>query len=603
MRDIINKMADKNIGSLCLFLKNKNNIDYLNYLNNSLSNELIHLDISEKLFYFRNNINSLLKCFCGKKLSYIGFKNGYRKSCGDKKCYTDIRKKTCIENWGVDNPKKSDLVIQREKLNIKEKWGDHFMLNESVREKFKNTMISNWGVEWAQQSDIITNKSKKTFDENPNKLDIIKRRSSKLLEKTISEKKIINDKKIKSIIEKWGNYENFIDFRLNKIKESSIKKNGTIHHLGCKSVIEKRIKTFKDNNINKIISKLPNDISYNDKFLNKNNTDYIFNLKCGICNDNFDINRQFLYFRILNNVNVCLRCNPVLVGKSKREKELLDFIKTFDLNIISNDRENIKKELDIYIPDLKIAFEFNGLYWHSDLYKDKIYHRNKTKECEKLGIQLIHIWEDDWDYKKDIIKSIIKNKLGKSKRIFARKCIIKEITDNNLIRDFLNKNHIQGFVGSNKKIGLYYEDELVSIMTFGGLRKSLGQKSKENSYELLRFCNKLNYSVVGGASKLFNYFITNYEFNDIISYSDNSRGIGNLYNKLGFSFISESIPNYYWIIDGIRKNRFNYRKDKLVSEGFDSNKTEIEIMKSRGYNRVFDCGSKKWIFENKKTNK
>ena len=133
-------------------------------------------------------------------------------------------------------------------------------------------------------------------------------------------------------------------------------------------------------------------------------------------------------------------------------------------------------------------------------------------------------------------------------------------------------------------------------MTFGSLRKSLGQKSIDDNYEMLRFCNKLNTTVVGGASKLFKYFLNNYDVKEITSYSDNSRGIGNLYTKLGFEFSHNSLPNYYYIINSVRKHRFNYRKNKLIREGGDPNKTEVQIMNEKGYFRIFDCGSKKWIF-------
>ena len=290
---------------------------------------------------------------------------------------------------------------------------------------------------------------------------------------------------------------------------------------------------------------------------------------------------------------VCLICNPKLSGTSKKELEVYEFVKSLNNSTINRYKIN-NTEIDIYLPDLKIGFEFNGLYWHSEEYKSSTYHLDKTKECLEQVIQLIHIWEDDWTYKQDIVKSMILNKLGKSDRIFARKCEIKEISDNKLIRDFLDSNHIQGFVGSKVKLGLYFNDELVSLMTFGNLRKSLGQKSKEGSYELLRFCNKLNTSVVGGASKLFKYFTDNYDVKEVISYSDLSRSNGNMYQQLGFKLLHNSDPNYYYVIDDIRKHRFNFRKDKLVSEGYDPNKTEIEIMSERGYHRIFDCGMQKW---------
>lgn len=289
----------------------------------------------------------------------------------------------------------------------------------------------------------------------------------------------------------------------------------------------------------------------------------------------------------------CPKCNRF----NKKECSVIKFIEeNYKAGIIQSDRTILNgKELDIYLPDLNIAFEFNGLYWHSEIYKDRMYHLNKTKDSLNKGVQLVHIWEDDWNYKQDIVKSIILNKLGDSKRIFARKCKIK-IPNNKEVREFLVSNHIQGFVGSKVKIGLYFEDELVSLMTFGNLRKSLGQKSTEGSYELLRFCNKVGYSVVGGAGKMFKYFLNNYYVNEVISYSDNSRGVGNLYKQLGFELVSETIPNYYWIIDNVRKHRFNFRKDKLIKEGNDPNKTEVQIMNEKGYNRIFDCGNKKWIF-------
>jgi hypothetical protein len=103
--------------------------------------------------------------------------------------------------------------------------------------------------------------------------------------------------------------------------------------------------------------------------------------------------------------------------------------------------------------------------------------------------------------------------------------------------------------------------------------------------------------VIGGASKLFKYFIKNYNPIEITTYADRSHSKGNLYEKLGFDFIHDTQPNYYYIINGIRKHRFNFRKDKLVSDGYDENMTEHEIMLSRNIYRIFDSGSKKYIYK------
>ena len=285
------------------------------------------------------------------------------------------------------------------------------------------------------------------------------------------------------------------------------------------------------------------------------------------------------------------------------ENKLLEFIKeNYNGKIIINNRIILKPyELDIYLPNLNLAFEFNGLYWHNEINKpEKKYHLNKTENCLKQGIQLIHIWEDDWENKLEIVKSMILNKLNlNTKKLMARKCEIKEITDNFLIKDFLNKNHLQGFVGSRVKIGLFYEGKLVSLMTFGKKRLFMKSKSKtKNEYELLRFCNKLNTTVIGGASRLFKYFTKNYKIDNISTFADRSHSNGGLYEQLGFEFIHKTQPNYYYIINKNRKHRFNFRKDVLVKEGFDKNMTEHEIMLSRDIFRIYDSGSLKYIWDN-----
>jgi len=277
----------------------------------------------------------------------------------------------------------------------------------------------------------------------------------------------------------------------------------------------------------------------------------------------------------------------------------LDFIIEFyDGEIIKNSKRIIKGyELDIYLPELNLAFEFNGIYWHSEIYRNNNYHKMKSDLCIFNDIQLIHIYDDIWKNKKEIIKSMILNKLGKSsERIYARKTEVIEILDNKLVRTFLNENHIQGFVGSSIKLGLFYDNELVSLMTFGKMRKIMNSKSNKGEYEMLRFCNKLNTNVIGGASKLFKYFIRNYDIQKIISYADRSYSSGNLYNQLGFEKKHNTRPNYYYIINNKREHRFKYRKDILVKQGYDSNKSEHEIMLDRKKYRIYDSGSIKFEY-------
>lgn len=287
----------------------------------------------------------------------------------------------------------------------------------------------------------------------------------------------------------------------------------------------------------------------------------------------------------------CPECAKELTV-SKDEKELQDFIKDMCNEVECNTRNilNENKELDIYVPDKKIAIEFDGLYWHNEKNKPDDYHLNKTKQCNEKGIQLIHIFEDEWINKQNIVKSRIKNILGvTSNKIYARKCEVKEISYTDC-KEFLDNNHIQGNSTSKYRYGLYYNNELISIMTFSSPRKNLNGKNENGTFELVRFCNKIDTTVVGGASKLLKHFIREIKPMKIISYADKRWSNGNLYKTLGFKHIRDSRPSYFYVIGDKRHNRFEFRKDILVKEGYDANKTEHEIMLERNIYRIYDCG-------------
>lgn len=211
----------------------------------------------------------------------------------------------------------------------------------------------------------------------------------------------------------------------------------------------------------------------------------------------------------------------------------------------------------------------------------------------------IYVFEDEWFYKKDIVKSRLLNQMGViSNKIYARKCNIQEISYKDASY-FLMQNHLQGKISGYKYIGLFYQNKLVSLMVFGKLRKNLGSISKEGEYELLRFCSCINTNVIGAASKLFKYFIKTYRPKKIISYSDKRYGEGEFYEKIGMKY-SHDTQNSYFYIDDInfkRNNRFAYRKDVLVKIGFDKNKTEKNIMIERGIRRINDLGCKVFYWE------
>jgi len=291
------------------------------------------------------------------------------------------------------------------------------------------------------------------------------------------------------------------------------------------------------------------------------------------------------------------------IQNTLKQNEIYEFIKeNYNGEIIVNTKNIISPyELDIYIPEFNFAIEYDGIFFHSigkhNFFKniDKKYHLMKTELCEDKNIHLFHIFSNEWlnPKKQDIWKSKILIKLhsNKIKKLDARKCIIKEI-DYKTSKEFLENNHLQGYTQDKIRYGLFYNNELVSVMTFG---KSRFDKNIE--YELLRFSSKINHKVIGGASKLLKYFERNYKPKSIISYANRRWSKGNLYEKLGFEFIKNTNPNYFYYKDRKLYNRLKFQKHKLkdLLENFDENKTEYENMLDNNYRIIFDCGQKVYI--------
>jgi len=266
-------------------------------------------------------------------------------------------------------------------------------------------------------------------------------------------------------------------------------------------------------------------------------------------------------------------------GVSSVEQDVCDFLTELGVsNIIRNTKSLISpKEIDIYLPDHKLAIEVDGVYWHREqMGKGKSYHLDKTVALANKGIQLLHVFDVEWE-RNNGWKNKIRALLGMNTKLGARKTVVKYV-DKTEAKVFFENYHIQGFIYGNKYIGLYDGDVLVSCIILGRNRFTSG-------IELLRFASSYGVSVQGGLSKMLNF--SNEQ--SIVSYSDKRYSKD---NPGVFTLMRETTPGFYYIVDGKLFHRMSYQKHKLREKltTFDDTKTAYQNMLDNGHDRVWDCG-------------
>lgn len=277
---------------------------------------------------------------------------------------------------------------------------------------------------------------------------------------------------------------------------------------------------------------------------------------------------------------------------SSAELELLNYCNSFGLDFSKNRNVLKTKELDLYSDKLKIAIEYCGLYWHSELYKSNQYHYEKYKLCKDKNIQLITIFEDEWIYKSNIVKNILRSQLNvNNKIIYARNCTFVKCTINDSW--FLNTFHLQENNNNSKYYyGLTYNNELVAMMSFGLHHRN------SNTLVLNRLCFKPDIKIIGGTSKLFKNSIKELQ-SDIITWSDNRWYTGNVYEQIGF-IKDDELKYDYSYVDLKNRNRISKQSMRKSNYNIPNNITEHEYCKSIGLYRIYDCGKIRWKFNYKK---
>ena len=450
----------------------------------------------------------------------------------------------------------------------------------------------------------------------------------------------VKEKSEKTMKDRYGkSWYTQTDEYKERVKKTSQDRYGVDHFLQSSQVIDKRrktcLKTYGVDNVSKC-SEIQSKI--HDKFQSKYGVDNISQLSIG----NLDAWKKFVqnprsyilntfdhkptvtelseHFQtcltsIYNNFDV--KSNTDILDKSfsVMEEQVISEIRRIDsdIKIERNNRTIIHPyEVDIYLPDYRLAIECNPTATHNSSISDPwgghakstSYHMQKSKACNQEGITLLHIFGYDWKYRRDIINSILRVHMRNvTNRIYARKCEIIDI-EYKECKQFLDSNHLQGNVPSKVRLGLKYNNELVSVMTFGSTRSTIGKKD-DVSWELLRFCNKVDTCVVGGASKLFKHFVNKYEPRRIVSFSDVAHTSGKLYPMLGFNYLRTSDPGYVWVDTKTDRayHRMNAQKRNiqkfLHDENIDLSKSESQIMVEHGFVKVYDSGNDVWEWKNR----
>lgn len=532
----------------------------------------------------------------------------------------------------LTNVERNEIIKLHKTLSIKKiskilPYSPSFIQKEIISHEFENNIKLNYPLREGFNLILVCKKTKKEFTDYKNQSGVI---TSHLLN-IYPEIKLETNYIRKSIEYKTGKfwYDSYFTIDYSKIKETkkcSYCEWTTEDIDNFSGAYEKHLKSKHNITLLQHLTLHPEDKKYikkeiyNDlvtcKICNKqyktitnthlkkhNTTQFEYKLKYGLNIISLDTKNKLSKSAIHTNKHIIRNFKT-----SKPENEIIEFLKLNNIDVSQGKRKILNgKEIDIISYDKKIGVEFNGCRYHTEGFgKHKTYHLDKTINSEKEGYKLIHIFEDEWEYKKEIVKSRLLNIFNKTNnKIHGRKCNLSILNDLEVKSNFLNENHIQGNTVSNITIIAKHKNEVVAMMCFNNKRNMNKEKShNENIYELTRFTTKNNIIVNGIASKLLRFFIKEFQPEKIISFADirwtpNSKN--NLYTNLGFNLTKILKPEYWYYnrkYDKYKRfHKFGFGKSNIKKKFpnfFDNKKTEWEMMKELGFDRIWDCGKYKY---------
>ena len=522
-------------------------------------------------------------------------------------------KETNLKKYGVENPSQSDEVKSKVRETCIEHYGtsSHFQ-SEEIKERIRQTNIKKYGVPSAMQSEEVKGKSRKTSLERygtlyPLQSEEVKEtlRKSNLDKygvENVSQVGGIQKKREETFLQKYGvNTPLKFEEIKERIKDTNLERYGSGNPFGSKEIQEK----IKQTNLEKYGVEHP---MQSKEVQNKSRE---------TCKRNYGVSSPLKSEQVLSKIretcmerygvpyhcmaDKCISANGHIISKSN--KAFADYLKNgFEIN--SEFEFHIgHNSYDLHISDSNILIEINPTYTHNSTIgpifgnhqKDPLpsdYHLHKTQLAKENGYHCIHVF--DWDSWTKIINIINPNK----KKIYARNCQLIYDIPQKECNEFLNNYHLQGTCrGQSIRLGLYYDNELVQVMTFGIPRYN----KKKYQWELLRYCSHPDYIVTGGSQRLFKYFTRNFKPESVISYCDISKFNGNVYNHLGFKLHHSTGPTPHWfngethITDALLRQR---GFDQLFKTNYGKGTSNEELMISHGFVKVYDCGQNVYIWNN-----
>jgi hypothetical protein len=566
--------------------------------------------------------------YCGKeskkqKCNYLRSRKTIERDCCDaKECKNSKTKEVNLKKYGIEYVLQSPEVQKKIKQTNIEKYGhEHPFSSLAIKEKIKQKNLEKFGFENPSQSPEIQNKRKQTNIEkyghehamqSPEVQEKIRQTNlEKYGHENVFSSPEVQEKIRQTNLEKYGHEHHFSSPEVQKkikqtclenyghecslqspdvqerIRQTNIERYGVENPLQSSEIQEKRRQT----NIEKFGCE------------NASSSPEVREKRRQTCLERFGFEYSFQSPEIQEKrrqTNLERYGSPYPIHKfGKTQKEITEWLNSFGFNFQSNHIVLNGKELDLYDENLKFAIEYSGLHWHhenSPQPRPSNYHINKFNICKEKGIQLITIFEDEWLNNQEVIKSVILSKLGVfEKRLYARKCIAKEISKKEFT-DFCDKHHVQGGNSLAKVcFGLYYEDELIGVMDLG----SHHRKQTKGEMVLTRLCFKAGYQIIGGASKLFtacvNWCKSN-EVKKIISWSDNRWSNGSIYKNLNFVLEQELGSDYAYVNMSYPKERISKQSQMKCNTGCPKDISEKEWALQNGLSRIWDCGKVRWAF-------